>query len=150
MVEPISIALLSGAAGLGMALGRLSRKKDDTDDSLPPAFNFGLERDPIEPVSMQFFAVEDVVNPSEIIEMALSGTQVFVSIKKLLKKTDKLYRFVHTLKQAIETRELEMHQIAKDLLLVTNADQPIQVKTLKRMAETDMDDKLLHKSVVGY
>jgi len=150
MVEPISLALISGAAGLGMALGRLTKRESDEYESLPPSFNFGPTMEPVEPANLQFFAVEDIVNPAEIVDQAKNGAQVFVSIKKLLGKADKIYRFIHRLREATEAHDLQIHQISKDLLLVNSKSQTIQVKTLKRMANAELDDKLLHKSIAGY
>ena len=154
MVEPISMALISGAAGIGMILGRFTKKESETVEPLPPAFKFesNLPKFDIDPLKLQFFQVEDLVNPTEIIELAKAGTQVFISIKKMMAKADKLYRFIHKLNQAIEVHNLQLHQISKEILLVTKKEFGIQVRTLTRMAneDPDLDDKLLHKSIAGY
>ncbi|MHA2501350.1 MAG: hypothetical protein ACXAE3_00570 [Candidatus Kariarchaeaceae archaeon] len=148
MVEPISLALISGAAGLGMALGRLTRSSEP--ETL--TFEFNEPTPPLEPANLQFFAVEDNVNPSELISHAKVGSQVFISIKKLIPKADKCYRFIHKLTQATEVHGLQLSQISRDLYLLNDREQQLHVRILKRLADDDPDleDKLLHSSIAGY
>jgi len=152
MVEPISIALISSAAaGIGGLIGRLSNRSNQEEELGSPLI-VESEYKEIVPAQLEFLSVEDVINPVEIISLAKSGSQVFVSIKKMLSKADKLFRFLNKLNQAIEVHNLQLHQISNDLLLVSAKKESIQVRTLKRMADYDeeLDDKLLHSSIAGY
>ena len=152
MVEPISLALISGAAGLGMVLGRFTKSTGTELEATPTVFEFNEPKAPLEPANLQFFSIEDNVNPSEIISHAKVGAQVFISLKKLLPKADKCYKFIYKLNQATEIHSLQLNQISKDLYLLNAKDQKLQVKTLTRMAEEDpeLEEKLLHSSIMGY
>lgn len=134
MVEPISMALLSGAAGIGLALGRLTKSSKETaEEAETPQVVF-------QPGSnLQFFSIEDLIRPDELIHNAIKGNQVFINIKKIMNAPDKLYKFLHQLKIESQQNDLKLNQITKELLLLSRSGSPISVKRLRNIAKKKPD-----------
>lgn len=134
MVEPISMALISGAAGIGLALGRLTKSsKNGVEEAETPQMV-------VQPGSkLQFYAIEDLIRPDELIHNAIKGNQIFINVKKIMGNPDKLYKFLHQLKIESQQNDLNLNQITKELLLLSRSGSPISVKRLKSMAKKKPD-----------
>lgn len=146
MVEPVSIALISGAAGVGLALGRLSKgtkNKQQNISDKEPVYSYQAS-------NLQFLAIEGLVNPQDIIDRAIVHKQVFLNVKKILGAPDKLFKLLHRVQELADENNLVLTQISKDIFLITSSKNSIQVNTPETIAEADLYDKFVKNSIAGY
>lgn len=123
MVDPISLIAISGVAAAGLLAGKITKKEDKISPE-PESTKI------TEMGEIHFISILDEINPDLIVSKVSKGHFIFINIKNLLLKPQKLNRFTNELGLAARLNSLSLKQVSSEILLLTDRSQTIHVHTL--------------------
>ncbi|OLS18996.1 MAG: hypothetical protein HeimC2_43190 [Candidatus Heimdallarchaeota archaeon LC_2] len=121
MVDPISLAVVSGASMVSMIVGRFSKNSSPIQETGHQLYSDG---------KLQFVTLKQIVDPQQFVELINQGNSIFLNIRALYSQADKLSEFLYNLEIIAKRHDLALKQISSDLILFTDKNQ------LKRLSPT--------------
>ncbi len=113
MVDPISLAVVSGASMVSMIVGRFTKSSSTLQETVQHSSDGKL----------QFVTLKDIINPQQFIPLINQGNSIFLNIRPLYTQAEKLSEFLYNLEISAKRHNLALKQISSDLLLFTKQDQ---------------------------
>ena len=138
MVDPISLAVISGTSFASMVFGRFSKKTQTVEES---SYEIGNK--------LHFINVGDSVNPNLFVKQVKDGDTFFLNIKELINHPEELSDFLYNLEIIAKRHQLTLKQISSELLILAHQDQKMMVGTVAAKAANREDPKKPKISVVG-
>jgi len=126
------ILTLLGAAGIGVIgilVGRMTKKTTKKVETK-------IKR---KKIPMHFVAIAGEVDPSSLVEIAQAGEPVFINLKPLRTSPMVRTRFLNSLGKSAKSNQLQLSEVTKELVLLTDGKQLIRVKTLTEISEFNDD-----------
>ncbi|MHA2278264.1 MAG: hypothetical protein ACXAC2_20985 [Candidatus Kariarchaeaceae archaeon] len=127
MVDPVSLAVVSGASMVSMLLGRFSKNSDQVEEN-PVTRTHG---------KLQFVNLAGPVDPIQFIPDIQNGNSIFINIRSLFQQAENLSEFLYNLEITAKKYNLALKQISSELLLLTKQTQLIKSKSVSQPANRD-------------
>lgn len=133
MVDPVSLAVVSGASMVSMIIGRFSKNSANEYDAPETDVNGKL----------QFINLSGAVDPQQLIPEIQKGNSIFINIKSLFGQADKLSEFLYNLEITAKRYNLALKQISSELLLLTTRAQLLNAITISQAANRDQSSNTI-------
>ena len=138
MVDPISLAVISGTSFASMVFGRFSKKTQPVEET---SYEIGNK--------LHFINVGDSVNPNLFVKQVKDGDTFFLNIRELINHPEDLSDFLYNLEIIAKRNQLTLKQISSELLILAHQDQKMMVGTVAAKAANREDPKKAKISVMG-
>ncbi len=122
---------------VGIAAGRMSRKTQNRVRTTVKTKKLPLH----------FVAIAGEADPSSLIEIAKAGEPVFVNLKPLRTSPMVRSRFLNSLGKEAKAQNLQLSEVMKELVLLTDGKQLIRVKTLTEVVPEFNDDSAVRSAL---
>ena len=133
MVDPVSLAVVSGASMFSVIIGRLSKNKTPKQET-------SLKN---KSGKLQFINLSMAVDPSQFIPDIDDGKSLFINIKSLFPNVEQLSEFLYNLEITAKRHDLALKQISSELLLLTNKTQLMRAKTVSQAVNRDASTNII-------
>jgi hypothetical protein len=135
MVDPVSLAVVSGASMVSMLIGRFSKNSANEYDSPETEISGKL----------QFINLQCPVDPQQLIPEIQKGNSIFINIRSLFTSADKLSNFLYNLEITAKRYNLALKQISSELLLLTTRAPLLRAKTFSQAVNRDITTNSISK-----
>ena len=135
MVDPVSLAVISGASMLSMIIGRFS--KNSTNEYETPEIETNGK--------LQFINLKGPVDPQQFLPEIQNGKSIFINIRSLISSAEDLSEFLYNLEITAKRYNLTLKQISSQLLLLTAREQLLRSKTMSQAVNRDRTSNTITK-----
>ncbi|MCE7733468.1 MAG: hypothetical protein GPJ54_01230 [Candidatus Heimdallarchaeota archaeon] len=135
MVDPVSLAVISGASMVSMIIGRFS--KNSTNEYEAPDIETNGK--------LQFINLKGPVDPQQFLPEIQKGKSIFINIRALITSPEDLSEFLYNLEITAKRYNLALKQISSQLLLLTTREQLLRSKTISQAVNRDSTSKTISK-----
>lgn len=135
MVDPVSLAVISGASMVSMIIGRFS--KNSTNEYETPEIETNGK--------LQFINLRGPVDPQQFLPEIQNGKSIFINIRSLITSAEDLSEFLYNLEITAKRYNLALKQISSELLLLTTREQLLSAKTISQAVNRDPTSKTITK-----
>ena len=140
MVDPVSLAVISGASMVSMIIGRFS--KNPTNEYETPEIETNGK--------LQFINLRGPVDPQQFLPEIQNGKSIFINIRSLINSAEDLSEFLYNLEITAKRYDLALKQISSELLLLTTREQLLRAKTISQAVNRDPTSKTITKQNILY
>ncbi len=141
MVEPISLAIASGATGLVLSkVTSVFRKSKKAE--LPEIVSDEMEPSP----SLKFISVEDDVDVDLIFQKVLETGSIFLNTKRMRTAPYMKNNFLRSLQVGAKLNQISFLEIATDVYLLHSEQFKVDVEHLKTN-QVNLQHKVIDKTV---
>lgn len=135
MVDPVSLAVISGASMVSMIIGRFS--KNSTNEYETPEIETNGK--------LQFINLKGPVDPQQFLPEIQNGKSIFINIRSLIASAEDLSEFLYNLEITAKRYNLVLKQISTELLLLTSREQLLRSKTMSQAVNRDPTSNTITK-----